>query len=236
MQQSVIPEKCKVLSGSMLKTIALVCMIIDHMAYFFAEKFSMPVFTAGASKITAYRLMRWVGRISFPIYCFLLVEGFLHTRDRKRYALRLLVFALISEIPWNLAHTLKLTYGGQNVFFTLFLGCLAMICIEQFSQDRLKQLISLIALLVVSLVLKADYGITGLCFIIMIYALREHRVLQAAVGCGMLSSTWIAGLAFIPINLYNGERGFIKGRALQYCYYAIYPLHMLLFYFIRRGF
>ncbi len=235
MERSIIPDKWKVLSGSALKTIALVCMIIDHLAAYLPGRFSEVLFTVGSRTITAHRVMRWIGRIAFPIYCFLIVEGLLHTRDRKKYALRLLAFAFISEIPWNLVHSMKLTYSGQNVFFTLFLGCLALILYEQFSGDRIKQAICLLGLMAVSLILSADYGITGYCLIILMYALRENRLLQAVVGCSVLSSTWIAGLAFIPINLYNGERGFIKGRVLQYCYYAIYPVHLLILYLIRRG-
>ena len=233
MERSIIPDKWKVLSGSALKTIALVCMIIDHLAAYLPGRFSEVLFTVGSRTITANRVMRWIGRIAFPIYCFLLVEGLFHTRDRKKYALRLLAFAFISEIPWNLVHSMKLTYSGQNVFFTLFLGCLALILYEQFSGDRIKQAICLLGLMVVSLILSADYGITGYCMIILMYALRENRLLQAVVGCSVLSSTWIAGLAFIPINLYSGERGFIKGKVLQYAFYAIYPVHLLVLYFIR---
>ena len=235
MQESVIPKKYKVLSGSVLKTIALVSMIIDHTAFVFSAKFPGALFSIGSKSYSAYSIMRWIGRLAFPIYCFLLVEGFLHTKDRKKYALRLFIFALISEIPFNLANNMKTAYSGQNVFFTLFLGCLGMMCVEYFRSDRPKMLFSLIALLAVSLLLKADYGITGFCFIMMMYALREQKILQTVVGCGILSSTWIAGLAFIPINLYNGERGFIKGRALQYCYYAIYPVHLLILYLIKRS-
>ena len=235
MQESIIPQKYKKLSGSALKTIALVCMLIDHVAFSLSKKLGMTLFTIGSKSFTAYTLMRYIGRISFPIYCFLLVEGFLHTRDRKKYALRLFIFALISEIPWNLLHSGKLTYSGQNVFFTLCLGCLGMMCIDSFRDDRLRMLLGFLGLLAVSVLLKADYGISGFCFIIMMYALREQKILQAVVGCGFLSSTWIAGLAFIPINLYNGERGFIKGMFLQYCYYAIYPVHFFILYLIRKS-
>ena len=235
MQESVIPARFKVLSGSALKTIALVCMIIDHIAAYLSSNFSAVLFTVGSRTITVYRIMRWIGRIAFPIYCFLIVEGVLHTKDRKKYAIRLLIFAIISEIPWNLVHSMKLTYSGQNVFFTLFLGCLALILYEKFEGDRVKQIICLLSLMIVSLILSADYGITGYCMIILMYALRENRLLQAVVGCSVLSSTWIAGLAFIPINLYSGERGFIKGKVLQYCYYAIYPVHLFILYLIKRG-
>ena len=235
MEESIIPQKYKVLSGSALKTIALVCMLIDHVAFALSKKFGMTLITIGSKSYTAYTIMRYIGRLAFPIYCFLLVEGFIHTRDRKKYALRLFIFALISEIPWNLEHSLKLTYSGQNVFFTLCLGCLGMMCIEYFRDNRVKMALTLLGLLVVSVLLRADYGISGFSFIIMMYALREHRLVQAVVGCGFLSSTWIAGLAFIPINLYNGERGFIKGRFLQYCYYAIYPVHFFILYLIKRS-
>ena len=229
-----IPEKAKVLSGSALKTIALVCMIIDHVAHYLKSYFSMVLFTTSSGPKTLYWLMRCVGRLAFPIYCFLLVEGFVHTRDRKKYGLRLLVFALISEIPWNLAHAHKLFYSSQNVFFTLFLGFCGIWLFEYFREDRAKQVFGLLALLAVSCFLNADYGMAGYGFIIMIYALRNERLLQAVVGCCLLPSLWVGGLAFIPINLYNGKRGFIKGRALQYIYYAIYPVHLFILYLITK--
>ena len=233
--KSIIPEKAKVLSGSVLKTIALVCMLIDHTAYFMPKLFSKVLFTNSTGAKTVYWLMRRIGRLAFPIYCFLLVEGFLHTKDRKKYALRLLVFAVISEIPWNLGHAHRLFFfSSQNVFFTLFLGLCGMWVHEYFREDRLKQVIALIALLAVSLFLNADYGMSGFGFIMMMYALRNEKLLQAAVGCCFLSSTWFAGLAFIPINLYNGERGFIKSKLLQYAYYAIYPVHLFILYLITK--
>ena len=232
---SIIPEKFKVLSGSVLKTLALVFMIMDHVAHYLPDLFAAVVYTLPSGPRTVYRIMRNIGRISFPIYAFLLVEGFIHTKDRKKYGLRLLIFAVISEFPWDLVHVHKLVnLSSQNVFFTLFLGFAGMYLFELFQNDRIRQAVSLLILLVISVFLKADYGITGFCFIMMMYALRERRLLKTVVGCGFLSSTWHAGLAFIPINLYNGKRGFIKGKALQYAYYAIYPLHLFVLYLITK--
>ena len=233
--KSIIPQKWKVLSGSALKTIALVCMIIDHVAHYMSSKFSAVLFTTGSGPKTVYWLMRRIGRLAFPIYCFLLVEGFLHTKDKKKYAIRLFVFALISEFPWDLAHFHKLFgFSSQNVFFTLFLGLCGMWLYEYFRGDRVKQVAGLIILLIISNFLNADYGMSGFGFIMMMYALRSEKLLQAAVGCCFLSSTWYAGLAFIPINLYNGDRGFIKGKVMQYAYYAIYPIHLFILYLITK--
>ena len=231
-----MPERFRILSGSALKVIALVCMIIDHVAKSFYRKLSMITFNIPLfpKHKDLYWLMTRIGRLAFPIYCFLLVEGFLHTRDKKKYALRLFVFAVISEVPWDLIHYNKLfDMTGQNVFFTLFLGVLGMYLFEFFENSRIKQAVSLLVLLVVSLLLQADYGMTGFAFIIMLYALHDRWLLKTVVGCGILSSPPYAALAFIPINLYNGKRGFIKGKVLQYAFYAIYPVHLLVLYFIR---
>ena len=235
-EKRIMPERFRILSGSALKVIALICMIIDHTAKAFYSKLSMIVFKIPLiiKHKDLYWLMSRIGRIAFPVYCFLLVEGFLHTRDKKKYALRLFAFAVISEIPWDLIHYNRLfDLSGQNVFFTLFLGVLGMFLYEYYENNGFKQVVSLLLILVVSVFLRADYGITGFCFILMLYALHDRWLLKSVIGCGILSSTYFAGLAFIPINLYNGKRGFIKGKVLQYAFYAIYPIHLLVLYFIR---
>ncbi len=231
----VIPEKYKVLSGSALKCIALVTMIIDHVAVVLLKDSRIVLFGAGKNAFTLYTLMRKIGRLAFPLYCFLLLEGFLHTHDRKKYGLNLLIFALISEIPWNLEHTGMLRYGAQNVFFTLLLGYAGLCCIEYLKNRPREQLASLLILFLTALCVKADYGVVGFGFILMLYILREKKILQALLGCCFLSSTWVGGLAFIPINLYNGKRGFIRGKILKYVFYTAYPLHILILYWIRKN-
>ncbi len=123
-------EKKSGLSGSTLKWIAIAAMFIDHVA---AALLARLIVTGqgNAPLYGVYLAMRFVGRLGFPIFCFLLVEGFQRTRDRWKYARRLGTFALVSEIPFDLAfngQVLETAY--QNVFFTLLLGLLLLCCLE----------------------------------------------------------------------------------------------------------
>ena len=231
--ESVFPPKWRILSGSGLKLIAVITMLIDHVAAFILIYNPVPLFTLFGTEITLYWLMRRVGRLAFPIYCFLLVEGFRHTRDRRAYALNLCVFALLSEIPWNLLLGNGLFYRTQNVFFTLLLGLMGMWTVEQFQRDLKRETPLLLLLLAAAFFLRADYGIQGFGLILILYLLRERRDWQSLAGCAMLSSSPAAMLAFIPINLYNGKRGFVRGPVWKYAFYAFYPLHMLALYLIR---
>ena len=137
-------EKKKGISGSTLKMIAIVTMLIDHIGAAVLARLLMvnglgeldqtntdaimQWLSANGALYWMYTVMRMIGRVAFPIFCFLLVEGFLHTHDVKKYAMRLGLFALISEIPFDLAFSSKiLEFNYQNVFFTLFIGLLTMI-------------------------------------------------------------------------------------------------------------
>ena len=223
----------KKLDGSALKLIAVITMLIDHVAAYLLKNSNIVLISLWGRNIRLYTAMRMIGRISFPIYAFLVVEGFLHTRNVKRYAGNLLLMALLSEIPWNLVHTGKIFYSGQNVLFTLCLGLLGIWVIRDFHKDRKKEIVLLLGLLAVSILLRADYGCSGFGFILTLYLLREQKLYQAVIGSCFLSSRWKAGLAFIPINLYNEKRGFISGPVLKYAFYAIYPVHLFLLYLIR---
>lgn len=163
-----------------------------------------------------YVLMRGIGRIAFPIYAFLLVEGFLYTRDVKKYLARMLTFAVVSEIPFDLAvfHT-PFYWGYQNVFFTLFLGLLALAGENVVHQSSgmfagaglWKQAFVLILCVGTAQLINCDYGAFGVFFIILLYMTRYDKKTQTILGA--ISLIWeLPGiLAFIPIRLYNGTRG-----------------------------
>ena len=126
------------LNGNQLKLIAVVSMLIDHIAYLFIGlKILTPALQSGEelpALFLLYRVLRMIGRLAFPVFGFLLLEGFLHTKSRLRYAIRLGVFALISEIPFDLMNSgarLFVDWSSQNVIITLLLGLLMMEVLER---------------------------------------------------------------------------------------------------------
>ena len=226
------------ISGSVLKVIAVLSMLIDHVAGHILSRYeslNKVLFTVAGTKYSVVTILRnFPGRLAFPIFCFLLVEGFRHTRNRTKYALNLAAFALWSEIPWNLLHGgAPWNYKSQNVFFTLLFGLLGIWALEYFEKEKSKAILITVGLLLISSYAHADYGVKGYGLILAIYALQKSKLLMALVGSALTS--WRAGIAFIPISLYNGERGFIHGEVMKYAFYAIYPVHFLILYLIKRG-
>ena len=227
-QRSIFPARMRFLSGSALKTLAIITMLIDHSAICFRPLLDRERLVFLGTRMTYYHMLRGVGRIAFPLFCFLLAEGCRHTRSRARYALSLFLFALLSELPYNLFNTGTLAYKTQNVFFTLLLGCLAIWAIEKWRQKPFLCALALLGLAGVSLLLKADYGWAGYCFIVLLYLLAEQPVAQLFAGITLLPWPGWLSVSFLPMNLYNGKRGYIRGPVGKYFFYAFYPLHLLL--------
>ena len=184
----------KGLSGSALKIIAIVTMLIDHIAATVIIRIlKFGGYNDGLYQL--YRVMRNIGRIAFPIFCFLLVEGFMHTRDREKYALRLGCFAAVSEIPFDLAFNGKvLEVGYQNVFFTLLLGLLTMMAYDAvMNQSRWSvwkrtalSTIAILAGMFAAEFLSTDYGALGVLCIMVFYLFRRSRIQQVVFGICMV--------------------------------------------------
>ncbi len=243
----------KGVSGSTLKLIAVISMLIDHFAAGVLGRYLSlsginQLDSANTSAVSmwmeqngslfyAYSIMRNIGRLAFPIYCFLLVEGFEHTKDRRKYAGRLLLFAAISEIPFDLLFNGSfLEFGYQNVFFTLFLGLLSMIGLNYMDQQEnlapfLKSLFrfGIIAIcMLTAQLLFTDYAAIGVLCVTVLYLFRKTKPYQIIAGCIAFFWELTALLAFIPIWFYNGSRGW----NLKYFFYLFYPLHLLLLYLL----
>lgn len=223
----------RVLSGSTLKLLAVIIMLIDHVAAFlyrYAGWLSANVFTFHGKTFTAYKIMRYIGRSAFPLFCFLIVEGYLHTRSRLRYGIALFVAALIAEYPFDIVHG-AFPYAKQNVFFTLLFGYLGICCYERFRDRRLLLALSVIGLLVLSYFFKADYGLTGYCVILLFYLCRTDSLVVGLIGTVVLGV--FSFPAYILMAMYNGERGFVKGPVMKYAFYAFYPVHLMILYGIQ---
>lgn len=214
-------EKSQIgISGFALKWIAIITMVIDHV---------------GAVLYPQHLFLRIIGRIAFPIFCFLLVEGALHTHNIRRYEGRLLGFALISELPFDLVFYGEVTMEHQNVFFTLLIGLL-MLDIMNRKKNTIYPFLAFLGAIFLAEVLSVDYGAGGILFILCFYFLYERRILKQAAFIGMnilyfgMGVQAYAGLAAIPMLLYNGKRG----RRMKYLFYVIYPLHLLILYVIIK--
>lgn len=238
--------KTKGLSGSALKTIALICMLIDHTTHVVLANTNFASTTLFISPIdnkavTIYNILRFIGRVAFPIYCFLLVEGYKYTSNKVKYITRLGVFALISEIPFNLAVDGHLLYKGyQNVFFTLALGLIAIYIYDKICSKTMLGYILIAITIWLGNYLKADYDWHGVCFILFMYITDEYvnkdkknRIVQGLVSMPFFLSVWRQLVSFILIYFYNGKRGYINNRFLKYMFYAIYPVHLIILYIIH---
>ncbi len=249
-------QKYSKVSGSTLKLIALFSMLIDHTAavifpylmlehgvynFNFSMEYAALVLEEGPAGwlYIFYQIMRrLLGRLAFPIYCFLLVEGFERTHSRVRYAVRLFLFALISEIPFDLAFNGRVVYTHyQNVFFTLLLGFLMMWAFraleERSDSPALRWAGSGIVFLAAAFLserIYCDYGAHGIIAIALLYLFRKNR--REQIIAGIVAFLWevTAPLSFIFIALYNGKRGL----RLKYIFYLFYPLHLLVLYLITR--
>lgn len=232
-------------SGSTLKIIAILTMLIDHIGASLVGPLRqhLPVGNQiGDICRFIYPHMRYIGRLAFPIFCFLLVEGFLHTRNVKKYSLRMFLFALISEFPFDYAFSNQLIHRShQNVYFTLWIGLLVMMGMSYFEYrkpvSKLDRYINLLMQILIAAgglwlakVLQTDYSYKGVFLIIVLYSLRLDRRLQAIFGAITISWEAVAPLAFIPIWFYNGQRG----RQMKYFFYWFYPVHLLILGFFRH--
>lgn len=239
------------LTGSHLKWIAIITMFIDHIGVALLEVGLLPkvadAVLAGNSfdYVMAdyhfwYRfddVLRSIGRLAFPIFCFLLVEGFLHTKNVKKYALRLGLFALISEIPFDLAFENRLLeFGYQNVFFTLLIGLFVLIGLKYFEETLPPQLFWLrfiVALTgaLLAMFLRTDYDAFGIILIVLLYEFRNHKALRCIAGAIlMLFNSTTGCLAFLLLWFYNGERG---KQLPKYFFYAFYPAHLFILFLVR---
>lgn len=211
------------LSGSALKVIALVSMVTDHCAYYLMEH-----------GILLYEVMRCFGRIAFPVFAFLIAEGFRHTRNRIKYFLQLLGFAVVSEVPWYLLNGAD---GTHNVLFTLTLGVMALAAIKALKKDGIPCGAVILSIAGFATWSGVDYEWRGILMMVVFYlfgnvskpSFPSGRKAQLFCAFPLMMHYGIVGalLACGVIACYDGTRGFIHGKVAKYGFYAFYPAHLI---------
>lgn len=214
------------MTGNILKIIACITMLIDHTA--------AVLYFNKLIDFNLYIMLRSIGRIAFPIFGFLMVEGYKHTKDVSIYRLRLFVAAFISQVPYTY-FCYKLF--GKLEFNVLWLFLLATIIFDIWNKKDLKFqkiiMFFVVALaFILSEVLRIDYGMLGLLYLLILYN-NQYKVLGSiiltSISC-IKTHTWYQMpclLAIIPLCLYNGKRG-SKSKIIQYGFYLFYPVHLAL--------
>ena len=221
------------LSQESLKTIACVTMLLDHVGSVFLPNVGL----------------RIIGRLAFPIYCFLLAEGAYYTRSRKEYAHRLMVGLILSEIPYDLLFYGGITFAHQSVMVTLLLGFLYAVAMNYMPVQGYRILL-LLPFAMVAELLHTDYGGWGVAIIGLFVITREteERYWIQALGLGVMAFM-IGGrsihlgfvdvpiqifsvAAMLPIVLYDGSKR-TNNIWVRRGFYLFYPVHLALLYFIK---
>jgi len=216
------------MSSFVLKIIAVITMFIDHVGYAIFGKFSF---------------FNYIGRIAFPIFAFQISEGYSHTKDLKKYFLRLFIFAIVSQIPFMLFSKIISNDFTLNIFFTLLLGLISIYLYDK-SKYKIVGIILAILIGLLSDFAHCDYGFYGVAIIFLFYVFKSD-VIKSSIAF-MLSTTikylipifkygfydiylYLLICTLLPIifiSLYNGK----KGKDTKYLLYLFYPIHLLLIY------
>ena len=207
------------MSSFQLKIIAITTMLIDHI---------------GSVIFPEYLMFRIIGRLSFPLFAFLITEGYRHTSNFNKYLIRLSIFALVSQYPFWLAFGFD---AGLNIFFTLSIGLLAI-----YSYEKYKNILLVFFLAVFADLIGVDYGFFGIFLIYMIHIFRDNFKSMLLYISGLYFFFFIiiglvtpessifyyiqifALISFLFIKVYNGS----QGPKLKYFFYLFYPVHLLI--------
>ena len=223
------------MSSFVLKIIALITMLCDHIGLTFIEH-------------TSY--LNIIGRISFPIFAFQISEGFKHTKNLKKYIIRLIIFAVLSQMPYTLyLNSIGIHEFGLNIFFTLLIGLISIIIYENLYNKYKKFYIGIIPVILLTILaelIKCDYGWYGVTIIFLFHLFKENKLYMNFIIIYMIINKYIIDFIFKPsiyqlyfaigaiisvliINLYNNK----KGKNIKYLLYIFYPLHLIILVLIK---
>ena len=225
------------MSSFALHIIAMIFMLCDHMW----------------ATILDYEWLTCIGRIAFPIFAFLITEGYIHTSNINKYIKRMVIFAIITEIPFNLMVSASPIYPfHQNVLWTFVISLLTLKYLNfDNTKNIFKSILIIILAIIIATIAMCDYFGAGVMMVVGFYIFRKSKLLQLLMMIyvnmiliqGYSYPIDIAGytyyfpqqgfaiLSLIFIWLYNGKQGYHAKWFKIFCY-AFYPLHMLILYIL----
>lgn len=240
LQQQTQSPGWRVLNRDVIKYIAMIAMLLNHIANIFLVPGTL-----------WYEVLVDIGYFTAITMCYFLVEGFRYTHSRKQYALRLFGFGVLSQVPFSMAFAQNgiLEFQDFNMMFTLFLCFCILLCIETIRNRFLRGV--LIVLLIFGS-LFCDWALLAPVFTLLFAWAGGNRTRQkAAFGAAALLYGGMAGLgsgqvweavgcavpilvsAFVILYLYNGRRA-ARGRTFyKWFFYAFYPAHLLVLGLLR---
>lgn len=208
-------------------------MFIDH----FNKAIITPFLTGTGPLNVITRIFDILGRIAFPIFAFMIVEGFFKTKSRWKYLRNLLVFAAISEIPYDMFQSaVFINTWSQNILWGLALGLFTIMVIDKLKEKIIKRPLRIfVSIFIVtlsslgSMLISADYEYYAIIIIYIYYLFYDKRLLASGLSYLVIIKEIYAILGFATVLLYNGE----KGKQNKIFNYLFYPVHLLILGIIR---
>lgn len=223
-----IQEKYQI-NGAVLKYIAFISMFIDH----FNKAIITPLLNYQEPLVTISTIFDIIGRIAFPIFAFMIVEGFYKTKSRFKYLRNLLIFAIISEIPYDMFQSkVFINNRSQNIMWALALGLLTLIIVDKL-KEKIKNKYTWLGLsilivgvnAIIATLISFDYDYYSIIIIFILYLFYDKRLVGSLLSYLVIIKEAYAILGFAVINFYNGE----KGKQNKWFNYLFYPVHLLIF-------
>lgn len=216
------------INGAVLKYIAFISMLIDH----FNKAIITPYLNYQQPLVAISTIFDIIGRIAFPIFAFMIVEGFYKTKSRGKYLRNLLIFAIISEIPYDMFQSkVFINNRSQNIMWALALGLLTLIIVDKLKEKiKNKYTWLILSILIVGVnaiiatLLSFDYDYYSIIIIFILYLFYDKRFVGSLISYLVIIKEVYAILGFAVINFYNGE----KGRQNKLFNYLFYPIHLLI--------
>ncbi len=222
------------MSSFLLKIIACFTMLLCHIPFVYPQ-YSVP--------------LMYIGKISFPLYAFLISEGYVHTRNFSKYLTRLIVFGVISQIPAYLLFVGK-SFNGLylNIFFTLALGLLGIRIYDKIKSKYISTPL-IILLAVIAELLKFDYGAFGVLMIVCFYVFKRNKLNMVLSQMFLMFILYMKKMSYYTFSLfnlqyilfqllfsvislaiiltYNGKKGKSSGK-IKLMFYFFYPVHLII--------